>query len=531
MPFACMYVADFPVSAVLRAEPELSLRPVAVLEGVPPLGTVTSLNQHARAAGVTLGMTRLQAQNTAAVLRPRSEVREQAAHAALLDCAFAFSPRIEDTSALEPPGQIPLPWLPSPTSPRRWKNVVLLDLGGLERLHGPARKIANALAQRALALGLRVHISVAATPDAALLLARGRPGITIVPTGEEARMLAPLPVEVLDLAPPIVQTLARWGVRSLGELAALPEIGLIERLGQQGKQLRQLACGQAQREIVPLDPPLTFSEGTELEAPIELLEPLLFVLSRLLQQLCARLRARSLALQELRLDLTLEAESRSVARPLFSRTLRFPVPLCDPAVFLKLLHLDLQAHPVPAPVMAACITAEPARPRTAQNGLFAPQAPEPARLELTLARIAALVGAERVGTPALLDTHRPDSFRLEKFSPPDPSPASLSAHPSAALRLFRPPLAACVELRQQSPSHVVFAGVRRKVLAHSGPWRSAGQWWNESAWAHEEWDVVLGYRSQHEALPQPVHVTAGVLICRLYRDLRSGAWFVAGSYD
>src|SRR5208282_3610744 len=202
--------------------------------------------------------------------------------------------------------------------------------------------------------------------------------------------------------------------------AALPEVSLSERLGQEGLRLQQLARGAASRTLVSVEAPLVFEESVELEHPIVLLEPLAFLLNRLLEQICARLGSRALATQELRLTLELENfsalnQQSAIKNQQFVRTLRLPLPMLDAKVFLKLLPLDLNAHPPGAPIVKIHLAAEPARPRSAQGGLFLPPSPEPEKLELTLARIAGMVGEDKVGALGLLDTHHPEGFRMQRF--------------------------------------------------------------------------------------------------------------------
>src|SRR5450755_2928845 len=414
--YACIFVPDFPVEALLRAEPGLRAQALAVLEGKVPLQTVFALNEKARRAGVSAGMTKLQVEACPDLgLRPRSLLQEAAAHAALLDCAQSFSPRVEDMDY----------------------DTVLLDLAGMEPLFGPLPKIARDVARRAFDLGLQANVAVASNSDTAVLAAHGFSGVIVIPEGREAEQLSNLPLEVLFTGGHDLQTfevLQRWGIRNFQALAALPEIALSERLGQEGIRLQQLARGCSSRSLVPVEPPLIFEEAIELEYPLVLLEPLAFLLSRLLDQLCARLGARALATQELNLDLTLECSppghagtgaparliecsSRAQARQSFHRTLRLPVPLLDAKVFLKLLQLDLNAHPPGAPIVKVQLSAAPVRPRAAQSGLFLPPSPEPEKFELTLARIAGIVGENKVGSLQLLDTHRPEAFRMRRFAP------------------------------------------------------------------------------------------------------------------
>jgi protein ImuB len=523
MPFACIYVPNFPVAAALRAEPELQLRAVAILEGKPPLEKTIAVNEKAARLGIAPGMTKAQAELCAELaVRPRSALQESTAHAALLDCAQSFSPCVEDAAC----------------------DTALLDLAGMESLLGPLPEISRAIHRRATTLGLAAHVAVASNPDAAVLAARGFPGVTVIPTGKEAEQLGSLPTEVLfadrlegdpqKAAARLLETLDRWGIRNLRGLAALPEVSLSERLGQEGLRLQQLARGTASRTLVPVEAPPVFEEAVELEHPIVLLEPLAFLLNRMLEQICARLGSRALATQELRLTLELENltssnQQSAINNQQFVRTLRLPLPMLDSKVFLKLLQLDLNAHPPGAPIMKIHLAAEPAHPRSAQGGLFLPPSPEPEKLELTLARIAGMVGENKVGALELLDTHHPDGFRMRRFvaevarkTPQKKTPDSAAATAAVtALRRFRPPLRVNVVLEDGQPVSVVCAKkkeVQGDVLWKSGPWRASGDWWEREAWSRDEWDLAL---RNGEAIS----------FYRLVHDLLGGGWFVEGTYD
>ncbi len=549
MPFVCIFVPNFPVAALFRAEPELRARPVAIFEGKPPLEKVFAVNESACRVGIVPGMTKAQAELCSELtLRPRSALQESAAHAALLDCAQSFSPCVEDAAA----------------------NTAILDLAGMESLFGTLSQIAHNLFQCALGLGLDVNVAVASNPDAALLAARGFSGVTVIPRGKEAEQLGSLKVEVLfpgqeertsdqkKEAGCLLGTLERWGVRDLRALAALPEVALSERLGQEGLRLQELARGTALRTLVPVEAPATFEEAVELEYPIVLLEPLAFLLNRLIEQICARLAARALNTQEFRLTLELQnltgvdPESETVGIPSeseaaksaiesqatsqqfvsgrqarFCRTLRLPLPMLDAKLFLKLLQLDLNAHPPGAPIMKIHLLAEPARPRSTQGGLFLPPSPEPEKLELTLARIAGVVGEARVGSVELLDTYRAEGFRLRRFVPraaPETKhkkSATEEKSAVAALRMFRPPLRANVTWENGELAGVVCTKkkeVQGSVLWKAGPWRSSGDWWEREAWARDEWDIAL-------------QSNEGVALYRLVHDLLGGGWFVEGTYD
>jgi protein ImuB len=602
--FACLFVPDFPVQAVARLEPELREKAVAVLEGAAPQTRVFAANAPARALGVEPGMTKVQAEALGAMVwRWRSLAQEATAHRALFDCAWTISPRVEDQ--LYGTGQDEL------------RDTVVLDLTGCEKLFGASGKIASDLQRVAARVGFQANVAIAGNPEAAVCAARGFAGITIIAAGEEGQKLGKLPVSALPMAPEFLETLARWGICTCAEFAALPEVAVVERFGQAGRRWQLLAQGAEPRPLLACEPELEFAECMELEFAVELLDQLLFVLNRLLEQLCARLRMHVLATSEIRITLTLEKNrgaeetaeknrggrkslaqekqngSVSAGAAIHERTLRLPVPARESNFLLKLLKLDLEAYPPSAPVTAVKMVAVPTRSRARQMGLYLPLSPEPEKLEVTLARLRATVGEDRVGAPVLLDTHRPNAFRQEKFVLPEirekkpaaesarsntgasqqmargtesavpvqqpftPSgaekqPARTPALPgscnvgaadinleagalrsaaASALRIYRPALPATVELYKAKPTRVVCDGVQRHVLSFAGPWRTKGDWWSETVWARDEWDVVL------HALRPKVQKDSGqsdpeeTAVYRIFRDLRSRRWFVEGIYD
>ena len=213
---------------------------------------------------------------------------------------------------------------------------------------------------------------------------------------------------------------------------------------------------------------------------------------------------RGLATDELRLRLKLEN------RETHERTLRLPVPSRDTKAFLKLLELDLDGHPPPQPVVHVRLEMNPVKPQAAQSGLYVPAAPEPVKLELTMARIGAMVGRERVGYAELLDTHRPDAFRG------DARPArgaAMTSGSTAAFRRYRPARAAQVVLASGQPDFVAAEGIRGRVLEYAGPWRTSGDWWTAGAWQRDEWDIALSDGALYRLFCSPE------------------GWFVEGNYD
>ncbi|HTS30973.1 MAG TPA: hypothetical protein VMH81_34110 [Bryobacteraceae bacterium] len=400
--------------------------------------------------------------------------------------AFEFSPMVEQTAA----------------------GTVTLDVSGLDRLFGLPQDVAAAIARRAAEVQVNARIALAANPDAAICAARGFSGVHVIPYGDEAKFLGSLPIALLSPSEELHETLERWGIRYFQELAALPPLGIAERLGPEGLRLRELARGEVDRKLVPLEDPLRFEDEIELDYPVDLLEPLAFLLARLLNGLATSLATRALATDELRLRLRLEN------RTTHERTLRLPVPSLDTKAFLKLLQLDLSANPPANPVVHVWMGANPVKPQAAQNGLFLPATPEPVKLELTMARIKSIVGASRVGCPELLDTHRPGAFRMANLGVRQAAPIfGPSSQTRLALRIFRPPRAARVALRSGQPGFVTADGIRGKVVNLAGPWRTSGDWWTSDPWSSDEWDIALSNGALYLLCCNPL------------------GWFVEGSYD
>ena len=458
--------------------------------------------------------------------------------AALAQIARDFSPRVETHG----------------------DRIVTLDIGGLERLIGPPRTIGEELRRTAADAGLRVHIAVAATAAAAMLLAYGRAGLTVVPAGEEASALAVLPVEVLyglqtsgsrlqasrptpdaQSPKPVVSSLepitslSRWGLRTLGDLAALSASELSARLGQEGVRWQRLARGEDARPLVPAGEAARFEESLELEWPLDELEPLSFVLARLFEPLCQRLERedRGVVTLHVRLTLVTSASTRSVTaglrenldeggRELHERTIDLPAPMRDPRVLRTLAMLDLESNPPPAPGDRVSVSADVTEGRVLQFGLFARALPAD-KLATLLARLNALAGSDRVGAPSLVDTYRPGAFAMAPFAPSlTPGPVSVSRVSPHVLRRFRSPIPARVMLEQERPVRVQtdrrgFGGGR--VERAEGPWRSSGDWWKPSsggqAWNCDEWDVTLSDGT----------------CCRISQSLDEGKWWVNGVLD
>ena len=534
----------------------------------------------------------------------------------LIEVAREFSPRIEidGLSAFDAAGGR-LPDLPAGTSQagtaQASSNQVVLDLSGLTRLFGDARAMGEALRQTAADRGLRVRVAIAGTRTAARLLVCTASGpVTVVDPGTEAAALARLPIQRLavlshdepvvpvhprpprrtfdrtrassrshplasSVVPPhaaVLSTFRRWGLRTLGEVAALPAAAVAARLGQEGVRWQRLARGEDPRPLLPVVPEERFEQALNLEWPIERLEPLSFVLGRLLEPLEAHLerRGRGAAVLYVRLHL--------VTRTVHQRSLQLPAPMRDARTLRTLALLDLESHPPDAAIDRVVVAIDPTPARVLQFSLLTRPLPSPDQISTLMARLDALMGEGRCGSPAVVDTWQPGACAMKEFAPSTGVPEwpvdarEAEAIPAVALRRFRVPVPARVGLYRHTPVRVTTDRVamrpdhpvmtRRSALADpvparrstfvnpvsatrstfvnpvsarrstfvnrgglsggrvqrcAGPWRTSGGWWTATtkAWDRDEWDVML---------------TDGATY-RLFRDRGADAWFIEGIVD
>jgi len=474
---------------------------------------------------------------------------------------------------------------------------VTFDLSGLARVFGSAHAIATELQRTAAERGLQVRVAIAGTTTAARLLARGgHHSITVIDPGGEPEALASLPLALLanvtnehaddpnvsnDPNAPneLVATFRKWGLRTLGDVARLPAGAVAARLGQAGVRWQRLACGEDPRPLLPAVPEERFEQALDLEWPIDGLEPLSFVLGRLLEPLAAHLdrRGRGAAVLHVRLHL--------VTRAVHARALQLPAPMKDARTLRTLALLDLESHPPAAAIDRVVIAVDPTPARVLQFSLLTRPLPSPEQLSTLMARLSALMGEGRCGSPVAVDTWQPGAFAMKAFAPEGtehgpprqpPSPSGTAPRPTSAcppgtvrdadrpastgfvgsrsdptlakagasvprwpvgvngpphtpvvaLRRFRISVPARVLMEQGRPIRVITDrrglaggvgtdGVTGGVTHCAGPWRTAGNWWTEGTWERDEWDVTLSDGATY----------------RVFRDRGTDAWFLEGVVD
>jgi len=385
----------------------------------------------------------------------------------------------------------------SPAYEQTAPDIVVFNIDGLRRLYRSHRDLAGAIAQRA---GPGANVAIAETADAAVLAAHNFRGISVSPN------IAQLSIDSISLDQETWEIFESWGIHTLAQLAELPESGIAERFGAQGVRLQRLARGSIHRPLKIFKPEITYDDRIELDHPLSLLEPLLFLIARILNDQCEKLLSNAMAANEITIRLELEDKTEHV------RTLRLPIPMRESKPLLKLLQMDLEAHPPHAATLALALSLKPVHPRTVQGGIFLPVTPAPDKLELTLARIRGIVGEQNVGVPELLDTHHPHPFRMSALQPRVAEQQPIAVQ--QAFRYFRPPISAAVQLERSRPIRLDGASIHGKILNASGPWRTSGDWWTTTRWNRDEWDIAL----------------ANSLLYRIYRE-PGDRWFIEGQYD
>jgi protein ImuB len=533
---ACLFIPLFPLAARLRAEPELAGEAVVVCEGNGSAAKVVGASRPARKSGVRTKMSLAQARGIlpSLIARGRDVSCEASAHEALVETATGLSPRVEDAAS----------------------DAVYADVSGMERLfegESGERDMGQAAIVAAEGLDLPVRIGIAGNKLAARIAARMPDSPKVVAAGEETRFLAPLPLAHLNLDRRLMDTLRRWGVRTLGDFARLPAGRTASRLGPAGASAHRAARGIDSSPLAPYHPPPTFHEGMELEWPVVTVDPLLYALRQSLERTRKRLEREDLACTLLELELGLEPEGAE------HRRIRLPAPTRDIDALLALTRLELESNPPRAAVVSFISITHPDRPRRGQLTLFGAPEIHPDKLAGTLAHLAARIGPERVGSPRTVDGHLPERVHTEPFDPP-PSP-KLRQPPRGgrgllAVRVLRPPVpieviteegsdAGCsmLDARYHPPTpHGLrvadpsmenskpLASMRIVSLASepgatprvqglvrvaAGPWTLEDGWWSKQPVERDYWDVEL----------------SGGGLFRIYRDRKSGEWFADGMYD
>ncbi|MEO6742042.1 MAG: DNA polymerase Y family protein [Chthoniobacteraceae bacterium] len=486
--FAVVLLPNFRLQAALRFREEMQARPVALMDGHDPKTGILEINGAAAAAGMTTGQTATQAlaRCPSLTILSRSPAQEQSVQAALLEIAGTLSPEIEATA----------------------DGYCTVNLRASREKDWPAlgARIVASLAT----LSLGAQAGIASNPDLAFIAARHARPVLVVQTPQA--FLANLALHELNPAPDLLAVLSDWGIHNLAQLTSLPRGDIMDRLGPEAARLWERAAGKTERPLRLVRAAEEFAEAFDFEREVDTVEPLFFTLRRFLDQLAARLGNVHRVAGRMALTLTLANGSKH------ERAFTVPSPTACADVLFRILQTHLDDLRLDHAATGVRLLITPTLAERQQFQLFESPLRDPNRFGETLGRLAALVGAENVGTPQVLDTHRPDSFRL---NPPRFHESTAPALPDGfavglPLRRWRPPLAAEVHVVRHRPDFIVSAKVRGVIRDALGPYRASGGWWEreqQGNWATEEWDVE----------------TEGG---GLYRLARSGnEWRIEGSYN
>jgi len=515
---ACLLVPDLPLHAELRANPELEGHPLVVTNGHGFRAETLVVSHEAFVQGIRPGQTLPQVRAVCPEIEVRiaSPVLERAAREAMLDVALSLAPRAE---LAERASGLFLS-----------EGAVYVDASGIEALHASESAFASVLHARAERAGIRGVVALASSRGIARLTARHLAHLPVSSSGEassettrilspkeELAFLSPLPIDLLDPDDRTAQALTRFGIHCIRDLLRLSRRDLAARLGPELLQL--VARARGEENECPLAEPRVASleEGIDLETPIESLEPLSFVFRGLVSRLTERLTLRSLGCVELCLTLQLENGARE------SRRIGVASPCQDERVLLRLLRLALESNPPAAAIERVTLLCEGVPLCREQLDLFLPRGPSPSELDQTLAELAAICGTERVGSPQVVDDHRPGAFALKPFSRKKPrSKAKIETDrlsqrkPRLTLRALRPPLRAEVRIERGRPVFLRSAVSQGEILGSAGPWRTTGHWWEKSThYAVDHYDVQMDDGS----------------VLRLCFDWKTKRWQVDGLYD
>jgi protein ImuB len=438
-----------------------------------------------------MSLTQARAICDALVVRPVSLEAIAAAVSAIADVAGTLSSRVEIGD----------------------RDLVFMDCAGGGLLGASESELVTVLGFRAARRGLPVWIGIADSKLGASVAAREGGGVRIVPPGRTREFLAPLPLAFLDPDPEIAATLLSWGVRFIGDLCALPSGAVVHRLGPGGAMLVRRARGEDEAPLVGRATPQTFKETIVLDYVVDRLEPLIFILRRLIECVADRIGLHGLGCSEIEVEFDLEGGGRDL------RTIAAAAPTTDHKVFVTLVRSHLERSPPAHSVTKISVVGVVAQINPTQLDFLRPSGPAPTALASTLARLAVICGPERVGVLRRLDSHRPEAVEVGRFQGQSAAGPEKNAKPQAAiymaLRAFRPPVPLEVFEKAGRLDYVRGCGFGGRVVRRAGPWRLRGEWWATDPYVREYYDVELS--------------DGGVY--RIYRDVRLQRWLADGVYD
>lgn len=492
--YAAIWIPQLALQSVLRTEAFPGNACVALLRETAQRSIIYQVNSFAARYGVTEGQTVSQAVAKCKELqvRPRKPLAEKAAKATLFNCIYTLTPLIEET----------------------FEDLYTIQLRGLN-----ATTLQEQIHELLLQLkkqGFFPQIGVAETPDWANYAARcADPLLWIKDTHT---MFQAISIHTAVDDPSLKAILKQWGVHSLADFAKLPQQAIAERLGRAGLEIWRSLHNKNQRILRIKTPPVEFKSCIELEFEIETLDPLLFVLNRIIDQLCMQLKSAFLKAQVLILQLTLDDKSN------YRRIFKLPEPTLQKEKLAQVLHTHLENLQTSTAITSVALEMVPTEAADHQSQLFQHQVKDPWKFNTTIHQLIGLVGSENVGTPLLKDSHEPDAFSMMALTqtlepPPEDDASSLFQLRQLHLQRYRPPKPAKVILKDRTPIILQVVSSREdeskisgNILSVRGPWHLSGSWWDQRYWKRMEWDVQL---------------ENGSLLRLVYSRQK---WFIEGAY-
>jgi protein ImuB len=483
MKYAVLLAPEFRLQATLRHLPDLAGQPVVLLENRGTKTRVVELNAKARSFQVERGMTPTQALARCAELHllNGNPGHERSAQDALLQTAEVLSPFLESTGLGVITVQLP-------------PEISFSEAELIQKCVSPL-----------IALGVEIRLGVAHSPDLALLAARFGDPIRMVESS--ATFLAPLPIEALQPSDELSSILNSWGIRTIGQMVNLPMAQVCERLGPEAVEFWERSQGGRPRPLKLARPQEFFAEQADLENPVEMLEPLLFLLRRFLEQIGKRLGTAYLVAGKLRLVLRFEKG------PPYQRIFTIPEPTREVDLLFRMLHTHLENFISEFPIIGLELAAKPVRPTAEQFSLLEKGLRDPHQFSETLGRMQALLGSDRVGSPEVELSHHPDAFHIQPYENDTTSPSGTDDDLLVGVPWlrFRPPIQARIILHGARPAYLYSSRCTGPIKDARGPWLLDGNWWDEKQWEREEWDVATD-----EGLYRLVHVDEGWFLDGIY---------------
>lgn len=456
---ACVRIARFEMAVFARTDPTLWTRVVAIAELASPRARVRALTPVAEQQGVQAGQTVSEALSlcpSLQLLAPDTDALE-AAQLEILKALSTLSPTLDSDG----------------------QGAFFLGMSGLAELHPDELVFAGKARALLHDLGFQARVGIADRSLAAWVAARRATPLERVPPGDDLRVLSNVPVAELGLSALTLERLSLWGLRTLGQLAALPPGALASRLPEEGPRLARLCRGEEHLAFptagkIPDD---AEEVSLDLEQPTDALEPLLFLFKSLLDKLLvqvARTR-RTLALLLIVLRLDDRSETQHYITP--------ATPSLDARVLMDLIRLWLSSSPLPSAIASVRLVAARIEAPDARQTQLLERRHEQMEdaLHRAASRLASAFGPENVLRPMLVDTLRPEArLRWVPFETPVEKPARPpppADAPAQAMKLLSPP-----EPIEWRGNYLRRTGrTAWKIASVDGPQRLSGEWWEEAA--------------------------------------------------